>query len=58
MKETGFWFGMGAGLATGMAVGLLLPVGRQCRKTQVGKRLQKMGAAVDHTVDELIGHLR
>ena len=56
--DTGFWFGMGAGLVAGAALGSMMPAGHRCMKTQVGKRIQKMGVAVDHTVDNLISNLR
>jgi len=56
--DTGFYFGMGAGLAAGMMLGRMLPMGRGSMKTQVGKKIQKMGVAVDHTVDNLISNLR
>ncbi|MCI2057492.1 MAG: hypothetical protein LKJ86_10205 [Oscillibacter sp.] len=56
--DTGFWCGMTAGMVAGIAVGVMLPRGRGSMKTQVGKRIQKMGAAVDHTVDNLISNLR
>lgn len=58
MRDTGFWFGMGAGMVAGMTIGMLLPMGRMSMKTQVGKRIQKMGVAVDHTVDNFITNLR
>lgn len=57
-NDTGFWFGMGAGMMAGMALGMMVCTGRRSMKTEVGKRIQKMGVAVDHTVDNLISNLR
>lgn len=57
-RSAGFWYGMEAGLATGMTLGVLLPCGGRSMKTQVGKRIQKLGVAVDHTVDHLITNMR
>ena len=57
-NDTVFWFGMGAGMMAGMALGMMMPTGRSPMKTQVGKRIQKVGVAVDHTVDNLISNLR
>ena len=57
-SDTGFWFGMGAGMMAGMTLGMMVPVGRRSMKTQVGKRIQKMGVAVDHTVDNIMSNLR
>ncbi len=57
-KSTGFWFGIGAGMAAGAAMGMMAPMGRRSMKTQVGKRIQKMGVAVDHTVDNIMSNLR
>ena len=56
-KLTGFWFGMGAGTAAGMILGMLVPMGRRSMKTGVGKRIQRVGVAVDHTVDQLLSNL-
>ncbi|MCI2056335.1 MAG: hypothetical protein LKJ86_04220 [Oscillibacter sp.] len=56
--DTGFWSGIGAGLVVGMLVGMMLPCGRKSMKTQVGKKIQQMGVAVDHTVDQLMNNLR
>jgi hypothetical protein len=59
MKDcTGFWFGMGAGLTAGVMIGMLAISSRRSMKTQVGKRIQQMGVAVDHTMDHLISNLR
>ena len=55
---TGFWVGMSAGLMVGAAAGMMLGCRRDPMKTQVGKRIQKVGVAVDHTVDNLISNLR
>ncbi len=59
MKDcTGFWFGMGAGMTAGLVLGMTAVSCRRSMKTQVGKRIQRMGVAVDHTVDNLISNLR
>ena len=49
---------IGLALALVMALGMMMPAGRTPMKTQVGKRIQKVGVAVDHTVDNLISNLR
>jgi len=55
--STGFWFGMGAGMMAGVTMGLMAPTGKRSMKTEVGKRIQQMGVAVDHTVDHLMSNL-
>jgi len=55
--DTGFLFGMGAGMAAGVALGMMMPADHR-PKTEVGKRIQKMGVAMDHTVDNLMSNLR
>lgn len=57
-KCTDFFLGAGVGLAAGLLLGMMLPMGRQSMKTQVGKRIQKMGVAVDHTMDRILSDLR
>lgn len=58
-NNAGFWFGMGAGMAAGAVVGMMvLPHGKRTMKTQVGKGIQKLGVAVDHTVDNLVSNMR
>lgn len=52
--STGFWVGIGAGMAAGAAVGMMMPGGRQSMKTQVGKSIHKLGVAVDHAVDDIV----
>lgn len=54
----GFWIGMGAGLLTGAAMGMMSSYGRDPMKTQVGKSIQKLGIAVDHAVDNIITDMR
>ena len=56
--HAGFWVGMGAGLVTGAALGLMTPRGRDSMKTQVGKSIHKLGVAVDHAVDNIVSDLR
>ena len=56
--NAGFWFGMGAGVAAGALVGMMMPHGKRTMKTQVGKGIQKLGVAVDHTVDNLVSNMR
>jgi len=48
---------MGAGVMAGMTVGMIVTRGQRPMKTQVGKRIQKMGVAVDHTLDNLMSDL-
>ena len=57
-SDTALWFGMGAGLAAGTMLGKMLPVGRTPLRTKMGKRIQKMGIAVDHTMDDILSNLR
>ena len=54
----GFWLGIGAGLVTGAAVGMMKPNGRDSMKTQVGKSIHKLGVAVDHAVDNSVSEMR
>ena len=56
-SDTGFWFGMGAGMMAGVTLGLMMPMSHR-PKTEVGKRIQKRGVAVDHTVDNIMSNLR
>ena len=51
-------FGLGAGLTAGAMIGMMLPVGRTPMRTKMGKRIQKMGIAVDHTMDDILSNLR
>ena len=57
-NDTALLFGMGVGLAAGIMVGMMLPVGRTPMRTKVGKRIQKMGIAVDHTMDDFLSNLK
>ena len=50
----GFLVGMGAGLVTGAALGMMTPYGKDSMKTQVGKSIHKLGVAVDHAVDSIV----
>ena len=54
----GFWVGMGAGVMTGAALGMMMPHSRQSMKTQVGKSIHKLGVAVDNAVDNVVSELR
>ena len=54
----GFWVGMSAGLMAGAAVGMMVPCGRDPMKPQVGKRIHKLRAAVDHAVDNIVSEMR
>ena len=55
---TGFWIGMGAGLMAGAGVGMMVPVGGDSMKTQVGRSIHKLGVAVDHAVDNIVSEMR
>lgn len=57
-NDAEFWFGMGAGMAAGVLLGMMMPCGKNSMKTQVGKSIQKLGIAVDHTVDNLVSNMR
>lgn len=50
----GFVNSCAAGLMVGAAAGMVLVTGKQSRKTQIGKRLQKAGIAVDRTVSKMV----
>ena len=54
----GFWFGVGAGMVAGAAVGMMMPYGKQSMKTPVGKSIHKLGIAVDQAVDNIISEMR
>ena len=54
----GFWFGVGAGMVAGAAVGMMLPYGKTTMKTPVGKSIHKLGIAVDQAVDNIISEMR
>lgn len=58
MQESGFWKGMGMGMIAGVALGMTLSCGKNSMKTQMGKRIQQMGTAVDHTLDNLMTKMR
>jgi hypothetical protein len=58
MQESGFWKGMGMGLIAGAALGMTLSCEKNSMKTQMGKRIQQMGTAVDHTLDSLLTKMR
>ena len=55
---TGFWIGIGVGLAAGAAAGMMMPCGRDSMKTQVGRSIHKLGVAVDHAVDNIVSEMR
>lgn len=57
-NDAEFWFGMGAGLTAGLVLGLMMPCGKKSMKTQIGKHIQNLGVAVDHTVDNLVSNMR
>ena len=56
--RTGFLCGMGAGLAAGMVAGSVLSCGKRSMKTQLGRKIQKLGVAVDHALDSMKTDLR
>ena len=56
--DTGFCCGIGVGLAAGITVGMMMSSGKKAMKTQVGKNIEKMGVAVDRTMDHIISNLR
>ncbi len=58
-KSTGFLLGMSAGLAAGAAAGMMAPHGsRQAMKTQVGRGIHKLGAAVDQAADSIASEMQ
>jgi len=56
--NAGFWIGMGAGLAAGAVMGMMMPYSRDPMKTQVGKSIHKLGVAVDRAVDNIVSEMR
>jgi hypothetical protein len=56
-NDADFWVGMGAGIAAGVLVSMVMPGGKNNMKTPVGKSIQKLGEAVDHTVDSLVSNI-
>lgn len=54
MTNTGFWFGMGAGVVVGAAVGMAVSPGRKAMKTCVGRTMQNMGCAMDSALDSFL----
>ena len=57
-SDSALLFGLGADLAAGTVIGMMMPVGRTPMRTKMGKRIQKMGIAVDHTMDDILSNLR
>ena len=53
---TGFWAGMSAGLLAGAAMGMLTPSSRT--KAQMGKRVRKLGDAMEQAVDSILSEIR
>ena len=51
-------FGLGAGLTARTMIGRMLPVRSTPMRTKLGKLIQKMGIAVDHTMDDILSNLR
>ncbi len=54
MQKNGFWKGMGIGIMAGAALGMTMSNEKSTMKTDVGKRIQQMGTAVDHTLDNFM----
>lgn len=55
---TGFYIGLGVGLASGAVAGLMMSAQRDPMKTQVGRSIHKLGLAVDHAVDNIVSEMR
>ena len=55
--NTGFWVGMGAGMAAGAVLGMMTASNRHSMKSQVGKSLHKLGVAMDEAVDSIVSEL-
>lgn len=53
MKMTDFVCGVAAGMAAGAVVGWMVRPTPNCRKTAMGRTLQKMGNAMDSAWDSV-----
>ncbi len=54
METAAFLRGMGAGLAVGAAIGLVVEANRTSMKTGVGRTMQHMGSAMDTAVHNMM----
>ena len=58
-KSTGFFLGIGAGMAAGAVVGMMAPQSsRRTVKKQVDQGIHKLGTAVDQAVDSVARDMR
>ena len=58
-KSTGFFLGIGAGMAAGAVAGMMAPQSsRLTVKKQMDQGIQKLGTAVDQAVDSMTGNMR
>lgn len=58
-KSTGFFLGIGAGLAAGAVAGMMAPPSSQrAVKKQMGQGMQKLSGAVDQAVDSISSEMR
>ena len=54
MENTAFWYGIGAGMVLGAAVGMAVSPRQRSMKTCVGRTMQQMGTAVDGALSDLM----
>ena len=58
-KSTGFFLGIGAGMAAGAVAAMMAPQSsRRTVKKQMDQGIQKLGTAVDQAVDSMTGNMR
>ena len=58
-KSTGFFLGVGAGMAAGAVAGMMAPQSsRRTVKKQMDQSVHKLGAAVDQAMDSMTGGAR
>lgn len=58
-KSTGFFLGIGAGMAAGAVAGMMAPQSsRRTVKKQMDQGIHKLGTAVDQAVDSVARDMR
>ncbi|WP_325201215.1 hypothetical protein [Oscillibacter sp.] len=58
-KSTGFFLGVGAGMAAGAVAGMMAPQSsRRTVKKQMDQGVHKLGRAVDQAMDSMAGNMR
>ena len=57
MEDTAFLRGMGAGIAAGATLGMIVTARRGAMKTRVGRSMQQMGTAMDCALYDVLRNL-